>query len=232
MGRLEEAQRCLEESLAIARELGDRNRIAAAVQSLGYACQTAGDLGRARQLFDEGVELARDVGDTRQIAAALICLGQLLRQQRDFGGAEQLYREATDIARRLGDEESVGIGLLNLAMVAIECGRLQEARPLLRDAVVTALATGSQMLGQAALDVMSGYSAADGHMESCAHYYGASEAQAVRSGLQRDPTDAGFLMPRLEAARAQLGDRFALLRDEGTQWSCEDALRRAVAELP
>jgi predicted ATPase len=231
MGRLEEAQRCLEESLAIARELGDRNRIAAAVQSLGYACQTAGDLGRARQLFDEGVELARDVGDTRQIAAALICLGQLLRQQRDFGGAEQLYREATDIARRLGDEESVGIGLLNLAMVAIECGRLQEARPLLRDAVVTALATGSQMLGQAALDVMSGYSAADGHMESCAHYYGASEAQAVRSGLQRDPTDAGFLMPRLEAARAQLGDRFALLRDEGTQWSCEDALRRAVAEL-
>ena len=78
---------------------------------------------------------------------------------------------------------------------------------------------------------MAGFCGAAGRFENSARFYGAAEAQARRCGLQRDRADAAFLMPRLEAARARLGDGFARARDEGGQWNREDALRRAVAEL-
>jgi tetratricopeptide (TPR) repeat protein len=232
MGRHHEAQRFLEESLAIARELGDRNRIAAALQSLGNASQAVGDLERARQLFDEAVERAREVGIPRQIAAALVCAGQLMRQQLQFDGAEAFYREAIDIAGGLGDRESVAVGWLNLAMVAIERRYTLDARPLLKSAADAAIATRSQSLGQAVLDVMSGYCAANGLNDDGARFFGAAEAQADRSGLKRDSADAAFLMPRIEQGRALLGvDTFAAAQAEGARWSYEEALQRAIKGL-
>ncbi len=232
MGRHSEAQRYLEQSLAIARELGDRDRIAPALQSLGFACQAVGDLDRARELFDEGVQLAREVGNPRQLASALFCRGQLMRQQRDFFQAEALYREATEIVRGLKDQESVAIGLLNLAMVAIERQRVEDARSLLREALADTLATGSQLAGQAVLDVMSGYCAARGGSEDCARYYGAAEAQAERSGLHRDSTDAAFLMPRVDECRLAMGaERFAHAQADGAQWGYEEALQSVVGKL-
>ena len=232
MGRHREAQRFLEESLAIARELGDRNRIAAALQSLGNASQAVGDLERARQLFDEAVERAREVGIPRQIAAALVCAGQLMRQQLQFDEAEKFYREAIDIAGGLGDRESVAVGWLNLAMVAIERQHALDARPLLKSAADAAIATRSQSLGQAVLDVMSGYCAANGLNDDGARFFGAAEAQADRSGLKRDSADAAFLMPRIEQGRASLGvDTFAAAQAEGAGWSYDEALQRAIKGL-
>jgi len=232
MGRHHEAQHFLEESLAIARELGDRNRIAAALQSLGSASQAEGDLERARQLFDEAVERAREVGIPRQIAAALVCAGQLMRQQGQFDDAEKFYREAIDIAGGLGDRESVAVGWLNLAMVAIERRHTLDARPLLKSAADAAIATRSQSLGQAVLDVMSGYCAALGLNEDSARFFGAAEAQADRSGLKRDSADAAFLLPRIEQGRASLGvDAFAAAQAEGAGWTYDVALQRASTAL-
>jgi tetratricopeptide (TPR) repeat protein len=71
LGRHVEARRFLKEP-GVARELNDHYRIAAALQSLGNACQAVGDLDRARQLFDEGIERAREVGNARQLASALV----------------------------------------------------------------------------------------------------------------------------------------------------------------
>jgi len=132
----------------------------------------------------------------------------------------------------LYDRESVAIGLLNLAMVAIERQRVEEAKPLLREALADTVATRSQLAGQAVLDVMSGFCAADGRHEDCARYFGAAEAQAVRSGLRRDGTDAEFLMPRIEHCRRTLGaEAFARAQADGAQWGYEEALRRAVAQM-
>ncbi len=232
LGRNEEARRYLEESLSIARELDDHYRIAAALQSLGNACQAVGDLGRARELFDEGIERARDVADARQLASALVSRGQLMRQQHDYTGAVRLYGEATDIARSLGDQESVAIGLLNLAIVAIERQSVAEARPLLREALLAAVATRSQIVGQAALDVMAGYAVATDCREDSAQFFGAAEEQARRSGLHRDSADADFLLPRVEKCRSYLGaDRFAHAQAEGARWGYEQALNKALEQL-
>jgi len=63
MGRYAEAQRYLEESLAIARELGDKARVAAALQPLGMASLGQGHLATARAHLEEALALARALGD-------------------------------------------------------------------------------------------------------------------------------------------------------------------------
>jgi predicted ATPase/class 3 adenylate cyclase len=232
MGRYAEARRYLEESLAIARELGDEKRIAAVLQPLGSVCMGEGDVERAQAVFAEGIEVARSVGNPRQLASVLNSQAQLLRQQNDLTSAAALYGEVIGIVRELGDQESVAIGLLNLAIVAIEKGAHDDGQELLRQAIGIAIETGSQHLGQAALDVVAGLCAARADHRTALRFFGAAEAQAKRSGLRRDSADAAFLMPLIERSRNVLEARAAeVLEREGAGWTYDEALRQAAARV-
>ena len=230
MGLYKEARRYLEDSLALARALGDQNRIAAVLQPLGQACMGEGDVERAQQYLAEGIALARTVGNPRQLASALSCHAQLLRQMKNLFAAGQMYAEILEISRRLGDEESVAIALLNLAMVAIERASIEEARLQLRQALGITMVTGSQHVGQAALDVSAGLCSVVQQHADAARFLGAAEAQSERSGLRRDSADEAFLRPLVERSRAALGDVvFAGAQAEGGVWTYGEAISRALA---
>ena len=62
MGHYGDAARLLEESLAVARELGDSRRIAQALQPLGMSCVGLGDLDAARGYLEEALALAPGAG--------------------------------------------------------------------------------------------------------------------------------------------------------------------------
>jgi tetratricopeptide (TPR) repeat protein len=230
MGRYDEARSYLEQSLALARELNDEKRIAAVLQPLGSAYMGQGDIAGARAVLDEAVAVARSVGNPRQLASALSLRAQVLRLDRDFETAARMYGETVDIARRIGDRESAAIGLLNLAIVAIGRGAPAEAAHLLTEALAIARETGSQLLGQGALDVAAGLCSATGKHRLALEFFGASEAQAERSGLRRDNADDAFLRPLIEQSRVALGDaRAEEARREGGAWPCEEAIERASA---
>ena len=55
-GRYAEAQGLLEESLSIARELGDTKRVEAVLQPLGMACLGRGDVAAARKHLTEALD--------------------------------------------------------------------------------------------------------------------------------------------------------------------------------
>src|SRR5207237_5503635 len=77
MGRYPEAQRYLEESLTIAREIGDKRRVAGALQPLGWAHLGQGDLVTARKYLKDALAAAEELGEPREIAAATTTLAQL-----------------------------------------------------------------------------------------------------------------------------------------------------------
>jgi hypothetical protein len=84
--------------------------------------------------------------------------------------------------------------------------------------------TGSQPVLQSLLEVSSGLAAARGDATFAGELFGAAEAQAERTGLQRDPSDQAFLAPLIEAARTSLGaDEFRAAERVG---------RRSAALLP
>ncbi|HET6319231.1 MAG TPA: tetratricopeptide repeat protein, partial [Chloroflexota bacterium] len=143
MGRYDEAQAYLGESLAIARELGDMKRVAAVLQPLAMASLGQRDFAAARAQLDEALVLARELGNPRDIAAALTQVAALHRMQGHLDAAGSLYEQAQALAAELGDQESVAIALLNLAMVMVAQGSDDRARRMLLDVLDIAGQIGS-----------------------------------------------------------------------------------------
>jgi predicted ATPase len=228
MGRYAEALAPLQESLAIAREIGDTALIAAALQPLGMAAIGVGDTMLAHEYLVEAVALARRQGKGRQLAAALNALAQLLRMQGQLDGARPLYTEVLTLSRAQGDNESVAIGLLNLAMVEIGTGAAKKAQPLLSEAISIARTTGSKAVGQSALEVTAGLSAAIHDWKCAARLFGAAEQQATRTAIKRDAVDEAFLRPLITMARGAMPpDKFAQVEASGRAITYEAALREA-----
>ncbi len=230
MGRYAEAQEYLAESLAIARELGDRSRVEAALQSLGLVALGLGDFPAARGNFEEALAMARQLGNQREIAAALIALAQLHRTEGNPDLAEPLYEEAVSRARAIGDRETIAIGLLNLAMVAIGRDNPVRAVDPLRESLLIAVETGSKPLGVSALDACAGLAASRKDWEDAARFYGMAQAQLGLTGLHRDPADDAFLAPLVAKSRDALGaSNFETAQGAVNGTSYEDALALACA---
>ena len=205
MGRYREAQGYLEESLAIARELGDKTRIAAVLQPLAMVSLEQRDFSAARTQLEEALALARELGKPREVAAALNQSAALHRMQGDLDTAESLYREVHALVAGLGDRESVAIALLNLAMVAVIGGSAERAGPMLIEVLDIAGQIGGRALGQSAADVAAALAATRAQWDCAARFYGVAEAQIALTGLHRDPGDEAFLAPYIADARKALG---------------------------
>ena len=228
MGRYGEAQEYLEESQAIAREIGDKRRIAAVLQPLALALSGQGNLEAARGHAEEALALEQESGSKHQVAAALNALAQIHRLERDLDRAEPLYERVVTLAREAGQRENVAIGLLNIAMVAIGRGLTERARLLLLDTIAIAEEIGSKPAGQCALDVSGGLASGRGEWEHAARFYGAAEAQAKQTGLRRDPADEAFIAPWIAKTRQALGDAaFDALKLAGESLSYETAISEA-----
>jgi len=232
MGRYGEAQACLEESLSIARELGDKGRAGTVLQELGAVFSGQGDLGAARRHFEEALGLARELGNKRELAAATNALAQLHRMQGELDTAEPLYEQVLGLARELNDRESIAIGLLNLAMTAIGRGAGGRARDRLLEAIAIAGEIGSKPAGQCALEVAAGLAALRKEWARAAACFGSAEAQMGETGLKRDPADEAFLAPLIAKARHALGaPAFAAAETAGRGLGYEEAMTDARAWL-
>jgi predicted ATPase/class 3 adenylate cyclase len=231
-GRYEQAQGLLEESLAIGRELGDRDHIAGVLQPLGMAAFGRGDMEAARRHMQDAVDLARALGNRRELAAALNGLAQLMRADGDRDRAEALYNDVVSLARDEGDRDSVAIGLLNLSMLYLARGNADRARSMLTEIFEIAKLTGSKPVGQSALDVCAGYCVVIGRYPEAARLFGAAQAQIASTGLQRDPADEAFLLPLRDRARNDIGaDLFAHAESDGRALSYDDAIVEAQGQL-
>jgi predicted ATPase/class 3 adenylate cyclase len=232
MGRYAAALRYLEESLAIARELGDERSVAVALQPVGMAYLGLGDLPNSRRYLEEALELAEKRGEQREIAAAGNQLAQLFRVEGNLDRAEKLYTRVLEIMRGLEDRESIGIVLLNLAMVVIGRHDADRARAMLLEVWGIAEETGSKAVGQSLLDVSTGLASLRSDWERAARFYGAAEAQIPQTGIQRTPGDATFLAPLVAKAREALGSAaFADAELAGRALAYEQAMREARAWL-
>ncbi|HEX3061402.1 MAG TPA: tetratricopeptide repeat protein, partial [Usitatibacter sp.] len=231
MGRYGEAQRYLEESLVVARELGNRQRIAAALQPLGMACLGQGNLAAARTHLEEALQAARGLDNRRDLAAAMNALGAFHRVRGDLDAARELYEQAVALFSTIGDHESRAIGMLNLAMVAIQRDSRAPARVILAEVIELSESVGLPRVGLCALEACAGFAAAGGDFERAARIYGVAEAQNGNTGLHRDPADEAFLQPLMEKSRGALGARYRALEESGRALAYATALAEARAWL-
>jgi len=215
MGDYGAARKSLEEALAVARELGDGEMIAALLPPLGGVALGQGELAEARSYLEEAIDLGTRRGEPRYLAAARNGLAQLFRVEGRAELAAPLLRQVLAGAREMGDRESVAIALLNLAMVAVESDPAA-ARAMLLETIAIAEELRSRPVTQSVLEACAGLAAAAGESSEAARFFGAAEAQARKTGLRRDPADEAFLAPLVERARRALGpDAFAAMQAGG-----------------
>jgi hypothetical protein len=152
--------------------------------------------------------------------------------QGALDAADALYQEVLALAGELGDDESAAFAMLNLAMVAIGRGETARAPAILLDAAARAERVGSRVAGHSVIEVAAGLSAARGDFERAATLYGVAEAQAARTGLQRDAPDEAFLAPHMARTREALsGSAFAACEERGRDTTYDAASSQTRAWL-
>lgn len=98
-----EGDKLLDESLAIARQLGDKALEANVLQSVGDNLYNHGQLDAAEDNYSRAISLLRETGDKASLAYVLTSQGRLLRAHGVPEKAIPLYQEARDIQEKNGD---------------------------------------------------------------------------------------------------------------------------------
>ncbi|MEP7083486.1 MAG: tetratricopeptide repeat protein, partial [Betaproteobacteria bacterium] len=232
MGHYVDARACLEESVAIGREIGSRQRVAAALQPLAITLAGLGDFPGARRCYDEAIELARQIGVKREIASALNNRAQLHRLEDELELAMPLLEQALSLIREVSDTENTAVMLLNLAMIDIASRSCDTARDALREALAIAVDTGSKPASQSVIEVAVGLAAECREWSRAARLFGAAESLAAETQFQRDTADEAFLAPLIAKARGNLApSQFDAAEAAGRQLTLDGALAEVQAWL-
>jgi non-specific serine/threonine protein kinase len=120
----------LEASLALFRDLGDRQGMATALNGLGNVAIEMGDYARAAERHAEALALRREIGDRYGMAGSLANLAYIARARGDLDTAARLHEESLALRRELGDAQGVAASMSNLAGVAWERGDFTRAEAL------------------------------------------------------------------------------------------------------
>ncbi|HYZ11589.1 MAG TPA: AAA family ATPase, partial [Actinomycetota bacterium] len=151
-----------EESLAIARELGEPKREADAAYNLGWARMLHGDDHGAKELFLRAQELYGTIDEPVGTAHATSALGHLAAEEGDLARAARLVEEARKTFIATGDKWGVVLTSGLLSSVALRQGELDAARTEAARSLETAMAMGARdwtavaIQGLAVLSILEG----------------------------------------------------------------------------
>jgi len=106
------------EALARWRQVGDVERVADALTSLGIAAVLAGDLPRAIGLLEESIPLCHATNNRYYLTDALLSLGFAVFLTGDLARARAHLSEGLTLAQTYGTLPLIGRGLDEIAFIA------------------------------------------------------------------------------------------------------------------
>ncbi len=220
-GEFDAALPLFERSLAIWRDLGDRDREARALNSLARTHHHLGNLDTARCLLEDSIAIARQAGGGFALRAALTNLGQTETDAGNFDRATQVLREALMLDREEGDLYAIAVAQQSLAAVSLCAGRAGEARDLLSGMVDYVVSSGDPEFLATTLELSASIAAELGDGPRAALLAGAAEAIRQKLGTPIPLTDAALLERFLAPARAAIPPQ---------EWNAELAAGRALTQ--
>jgi predicted ATPase/class 3 adenylate cyclase len=220
-GELQSSLSFLERSLAIWRDLGDRDQQARELNSLGIAYHLVGDLDTSRSLLEDSAAISRETGSDMRLAAALTNLGQTESDAGNFDRATQVLQEALAIDRKQGDMLGVALDQQSLAGVSLRAGRARDAHDQLSGMVDYVVSCGDPELLATTLEMSACSAAQLGEGLRAARLTGAAEAIRQKLGIPQKQNDATVIEGFLAPARAAIAPQ---------EWDAELAAGRALTQ--
>ena len=142
---------CLEQSLAIRREIGDGRGEAQAANNLADAYQRLGRTDEALDLYRRSLELNRQIGYRFGEGIALGSLGWTLLDLDRAGEALDYLRQALEAFEEIDYADGTGYALHILGRCYLSLGRNAEALDSLQRALASHRATGNRRMQAATL---------------------------------------------------------------------------------
>ena len=226
------ATSCFDESLAIWRNVGDRQGEGWALVALGMVAHGQGDLDGCRGSLEEGLSLCREVKDADGIGRALFQLGLVAAQQGKVEEAERLGEEALALSRRAGDLIATSRALHNLAIVAYLRHDRANLRAFSEEGMVLSRTLRTPTGVALGLDRFAVLAEWDHRHEAALMLAGAAAGIRVATRAVISPLWVAAIAQVLEPARKTLGaDAASRAWNEGTRMAPEDAVAYALAFL-
>jgi tetratricopeptide (TPR) repeat protein len=117
-GDYETSEGHLEESLELAKRVGDKVRAAHVVYILGLLALNGQEAEAASSRLEEALSLYLKIGDDQMVSSVRSHMGVLLLIQDDLDRATAMMEEGLGLARKLGDRLGINNALYLLAQVA------------------------------------------------------------------------------------------------------------------
>jgi predicted ATPase/class 3 adenylate cyclase len=219
-----------EESLAIRRELGDKQGVAGSLNNLGIVARGRGDYALARSLYEEALSINRELSNRVWEAYNLANLGIVAQALGDYPAATALQEESLGIKRELGDRRAIALSLYSLGHLAYEQKDYSAARALLRDSLEVCREVGDLVCMAACFRVLGEALAVLGSWSAAAQLWGAAERLEGETGVLTSTGDRSGYETRLAETRAAMGDTaFQSAWAEGRAMPLEQAMELAFA---
>jgi predicted ATPase/DNA-binding CsgD family transcriptional regulator len=207
-----------EESLALARQLDDRRRVAVASYSLGRIAYLQGRYADGRALLEEALAAFRQLGHRTGVAAALNRLGYLAFSEGDLPDARPLLEQSLAVARETGYARLVGAVLFNLGLTAHFGGDLEAARRLYEEWRAINAARGDRHDLANALHMLGHATATQGDLPAARALYRESLIIAREVGNRRRLALVLWALATLAAAERDW-ERAVRLRASAEAWA-------------
>ena len=240
-----EARPLLEQSVAIWREIGDKQGLGHSLLLLGISVMREGQPQAARALVSESVEALRTAGDRQGLTLALGATSTIKLASEDIGpnspGREQsehraMLEEAVQLAKEAGDKWSLALVLRNLGWLAMRQGDNAAARPLLEESMSLQEEMGTRHEVATTLRDLAQVAESDGNLgealalyersfkiyRDCGDKHGIANSMTcigeVAVGLGNTKLAADVLLEALQTAKELGSARHSIAIVEATGW--------------
>jgi non-specific serine/threonine protein kinase len=226
------ARRTLEDSVTLARTLGDDHLLAESTHFLANEILAEGDARTAHLLAQDSVNLYRRVGDDAfGLAVTLATLGIAAMSLEDYVAARETLNESAAVARNAGDKWALSLSLRNLGIVAYRQGDTSEAQTYLRESLAVLRDLREKWFISRCFETMAAIAALEGDCQRAARLFGAGEILREAVGASLLPAYRPDYERGLVALRSALGEAdIQAAWAAGRAMTLDEAVLYALAE--
>ena len=224
----------IEEALAVYRELGDKEGIAAGLTNLGLLAVLGqqDDIPLPAALEELG-ELKPQLKNRNTLAYLLILEGLIALRRGDLELSLTLHEESLELFREIPDTQGIIMCLSALGLVALIRGDYEGAPPLLREGLRLGWETDYKVTIQYNLYGLACVAASQEQPVRAARLWGAVQGMQEAYGVHPTPETLSITdyEGRLSAARSQLDEEaWSGVWAEGKTMPLERAIEYALSE--
>jgi len=230
IGEYEKASYYDEKSLAISKNIGDRQKIALSYLRMGDKLQSLGKYHSANECNKKAIVIFTDIGDRKGVAQFYLNQGDLELAVDNLIKAKEYYESSLARSKEIGNRETEVHGYVSLGKLFFRQSDYDRAEEYIKDALALSEKIGDIAIQFLSLEMMARIRMKEGKIQEAISYFlsGIEKCEEMRGSLRdNDQFKISFSDRNIRFYR----DLSALLCETGnpTEALCVSELSRARA---